>query len=154
MADLGDVNAQYTMGLLNLEQRAWAEMLHQNTCLALKELLNPVNCNHRALADDSPKLADKCLPTSPCSSPCRMPGVSVRVFPVMPLAGLECPLTRRGILMDITCDSDGQVEHYVDGLGWKARCRCRSTVSTKSAMSASSWWVPIRRSWGSAQPVR
>ena len=40
-----------------------------------------------------------------------------QVFPVMPLAGLERPLTRRGILMDITCDSDGQVEHYVDGLG-------------------------------------
>ena len=35
----------------------------------------------------------------------------------MPLTGLERPLTRRGILMDITCDSDGQVEHYVDGLG-------------------------------------
>ncbi len=40
-----------------------------------------------------------------------------QVFPVLPLAGLDRPLTRRGILMDITCDSDGQVEHYVDGLG-------------------------------------
>ena len=155
MADLGDVNTQYTMGLLNLEQRAWAEMLHQNTCLALKELLNPVNRNHRALADElSEKLADKCFANFSLFQSLPDAWGIGQVFPVMPLAGLERPLTRRGILMDITCDSDGQVEHYVDGLGSRAPCRCRCMARTKSATSASSWSVPIRRSWGSAQPVR
>ncbi|MFM5585612.1 biosynthetic arginine decarboxylase [Aeromonas rivipollensis] len=118
VADLGDVNAQFTMGLLNLEQRAWAEMLHQNTCLALKELLNPVNRNHRALADElSEKLADKCFANFSLFQSLPDAWGIGQVFPVMPLTGLERPLTRRGILMDITCDSDGQVEHYVDGLG-------------------------------------
>ncbi len=118
VADLGDVNTQYTMGLLNLEQRAWAEMLHQNTCLALKEMLNPVNRNHRALADElSEKLADKCFANFSLFQSLPDAWGIGQVFPVMPLSGLERPLTRRGILMDITCDSDGQVEHYVDGLG-------------------------------------
>ncbi|MBL0615908.1 biosynthetic arginine decarboxylase [Aeromonas veronii] len=118
VADLGDVNTQYTMGLLNLEQRAWAEMLHQNTCLALKELLNPVNRNHRALADElSEKLADKCFANFSLFQSLPDAWGIGQVFPVMPLSGLERPLSRRGILMDITCDSDGQVEHYVDGLG-------------------------------------
>ncbi|HBL03196.1 MAG TPA: arginine decarboxylase, partial [Aeromonas salmonicida] len=83
-----------------------------------KELLNPVNRNHRALADElSEKLADKCFATfSRFQSLPDAWGIG-QVFPVMPLTGLDRPLSRRGILMDITCDSDGQVEHYVDGLG-------------------------------------
>ncbi|ALP40949.1 biosynthetic arginine decarboxylase [Aeromonas schubertii] len=117
-ADLSDVNAQYTMGLLNLEQRAWAESLHQNVCLAIKERLNPINRNHRDLADQlSERLADKCFVNFSLFQSLPDAWGIGQVFPVLPLTGLDRPLTRRGILMDITCDSDGQVEHYVDGLG-------------------------------------
>lgn len=35
----------------------------------------------------------------------------------MPLSGLDRPPVRRGVILDITCDSDGIVEHYVDGVG-------------------------------------
>jgi arginine decarboxylase len=118
VADLGDVNAQYTMGLLNLEQRAWAEMLHQNTCLALKELLNPVNRNHRALADElSEKLADKCFANFSLFQSLPDAWGIGQVFPVMPLEGLNKSPERRAVLLDITCDSDGAIDHYVDGDG-------------------------------------
>ncbi len=43
VADLADVHTQYTMGFLSLTQRAWAEDLHINLCLKVKEMLNPVN---------------------------------------------------------------------------------------------------------------
>ena len=40
-----------------------------------------------------------------------------QIFPVLPLSELNQPLTERGILQDLTCDSDGRIDHYVDGQG-------------------------------------
>ncbi|MBF3314000.1 arginine decarboxylase, partial [Leptospira borgpetersenii serovar Hardjo-bovis] len=40
-----------------------------------------------------------------------------QLFPVLPLEGLNHAPTRRGVLLDITCDSDGTIDHYVDGDG-------------------------------------
>lgn len=40
-----------------------------------------------------------------------------QLFPVMPLEGLDKPPERRAVLLDITCDSDGSIDHYVDGDG-------------------------------------
>lgn len=34
-------------------------------------------------------------------------------FPVMPIAGLDAPPTRRARLVDITCDSDGEIARFV-----------------------------------------
>lgn len=39
------------------------------------------------------------------------------MFPVLPIEGLDKPLDRRAVLLDITCDSDGIIDHYVDGDG-------------------------------------
>jgi arginine decarboxylase len=35
----------------------------------------------------------------------------------MPLSGLDRPPVRRGVVFDITCDSDGMIDQYVDGVG-------------------------------------
>jgi arginine decarboxylase len=35
-------------------------------------------------------------------------------FPIMPIHRLEQQPTARGILADITCDSDGKVDHFID----------------------------------------
>lgn len=40
-----------------------------------------------------------------------------QLFPVMPLEGLNKAPERRAVLLDITCDSDGAIDHYVDGDG-------------------------------------
>jgi arginine decarboxylase len=37
-----------------------------------------------------------------------------QLFPIMPIARLNEPPTREGTLVDITCDSDGQVNKFVD----------------------------------------
>ena len=39
------------------------------------------------------------------------------IFPVMPIKGLDRPLNRRAVIQDITCDSDGRIDRYVDGQG-------------------------------------
>ncbi|WP_332328101.1 hypothetical protein [Endozoicomonas sp. GU-1] len=40
-----------------------------------------------------------------------------QIFPVMPLSGLDRPPSRRAVMLDITCDSDGVINQYVDGQG-------------------------------------
>jgi arginine decarboxylase len=35
----------------------------------------------------------------------------------MPINGLDRPLNRRAVIQDITCDSDGRIDRYVDGQG-------------------------------------
>ena len=40
-----------------------------------------------------------------------------QIFPILPLQGLDRPTTRRAVLRDMTCDSDGRIDHYVDGDG-------------------------------------
>ncbi|MGL6253047.1 MAG: arginine decarboxylase, partial [Billgrantia desiderata] len=40
-----------------------------------------------------------------------------QIFPVLPLTGLNREPSRRGVIQDITCDSDGRIDGYVDGQG-------------------------------------
>jgi arginine decarboxylase len=37
-----------------------------------------------------------------------------QLFPIMPIHRLNEPPTRRGVLGDITCDSDGKVDQFID----------------------------------------
>jgi arginine decarboxylase len=40
-----------------------------------------------------------------------------QIFPIMPLHRLDEEPLRRATLQDLTCDSDGHIEYYVDGEG-------------------------------------
>lgn len=42
-----------------------------------------------------------------------------QLFPVMPLHRLQELPSRQGILSDITCDSDGRIDHFIDPQGMK-----------------------------------
>ena len=37
-----------------------------------------------------------------------------QLFPIMPIHRLDEQPTRRGVLGDITCDSDGKIDHFID----------------------------------------
>jgi arginine decarboxylase len=40
-----------------------------------------------------------------------------QIFPIAPIARLDEEPTRRGVIVDLTCDSDGRIDHYVDAEG-------------------------------------
>ena len=40
-----------------------------------------------------------------------------QIFPILPLHRLDEEPLRRATLQDLTCDSDGHIEYYVDGEG-------------------------------------
>jgi arginine decarboxylase len=115
---LAEARDLYLHGVLRLEQRARAEQIYFAICRKLQPLLNPGVRAHRELMDElNDKLAEKLfLNFSVFQS---MPDVWAldQIFPILPLQGLDQPPTRRAVLQDLTCDSDGCIDRYVDGEG-------------------------------------
>lgn len=116
--DLADVHNQYNVGLITLEQRAWAERLYLNICHQVGELFNEKHRSHRTIIDElQERFADKLYVNfSLFQSLPDVWGID-QLFPVCPLGGLNDPVSRRAVLLDITCDSDGTIDHYIDGDG-------------------------------------
>ena len=112
------VIAAYGDGTLTLRERAAAESCYTRICLALRERLQPRLRDHRELLDVlNERLADKYfLNLSVFQS---VPDVWAldQIFPIVPLQRLDEEPRRRAILQDLTCDSDGHIEYYVDGEG-------------------------------------
>lgn len=115
---LYDVHTQYAHGMLDLTERAWAEELYLNICRRIQQDLDPSNRAHRPIIDElQERMADKLYVNFSLFQ--SMPdawGID-QLFPVLPIQGLNAPLERRAVLLDITCDSDGIIDHYIDGDG-------------------------------------
>ncbi|MBD3642122.1 MAG: biosynthetic arginine decarboxylase [Marinobacter sp.] len=115
---MADVHSQFAHGLLSLAERALAETLYTRCCRLLRSRLDSANRAHREIIDElNEKLADKLFVNfSLFQSLPDVWGID-QIFPVMPINGLNRPLTRRAVIQDITCDSDGRIDQYVDGQG-------------------------------------
>ena len=113
-----DLHLRYLNGELSIADRARGEQLYINGLLALRERLDPRRRQQRELLDRlNELLADKLFVNfSVFQSVPDVWGID-QIFPVLPLSGLDQPATRRGVLQDITCDSDGRIDQYVDGEG-------------------------------------
>ncbi|KMQ73391.1 biosynthetic arginine decarboxylase [Marinobacter subterrani] len=115
---MADVHAQFAHGLLSLQERADAETLYTRCCRLLRNELDSSNRAHREIIDElNEKLAEKLFVNfSLFQSLPDVWGID-QIFPVMPVNGLNRPLNRRAVIQDITCDSDGRIDRYVDGQG-------------------------------------
>ena len=113
-----DIHQRYIAGDLGLGTRARGEQLYINCLLALRGRLNPLRKQQRELLDSlNETLADKLFVNfSVFQSVPDVWGIN-QVFPVLPLSGLDKPATRRAVIQDITCDSDGRIDQFVDGEG-------------------------------------
>ncbi len=113
-----DAHQRFLLGELSLTERAMAEKLYVNCLLSIRAQLDPQRKHQRALLDDLNEiLADKLFVNfSVFQSVPDVWGID-QIFPILPLAGLDQPPTVRAVLQDITCDSDGRIDQYVDGEG-------------------------------------
>ncbi|WP_336367405.1 biosynthetic arginine decarboxylase [Marinobacter sp. C2H3] len=118
MHAMAEVHSQFAHGLLSLPERAHAETLYSRCCQLLRAGLDSANRAHREIIDElNEKLADKLFVNfSLFQSLPDVWGID-QIFPVMPIQGLNRPLVRRAVIQDITCDSDGRIDQYVDGQG-------------------------------------
>ncbi|MFM2485382.1 biosynthetic arginine decarboxylase [Celerinatantimonas yamalensis] len=116
--DLLEVHAQFNLGLLSLHQRAWGEQLNLRICYELQQRLNENNRSHQPILDElRERLADKFfINFSLFQSLPDAWGID-QVFPILPLSHLNRVEQSRAVLLDITCDSDGCIDQYVDEMG-------------------------------------
>lgn len=109
---------QFTQGNFNIEQRAALDAIYLASCARLKKnLSHHIPEQHALLNELNEKLADKVVCNlSIFQSIPDVWGIS-QIFPIVPLQRLNEQPDRRVILQDLTCDSDGQIEQYVDRYG-------------------------------------
>ncbi|MEE4246865.1 MAG: biosynthetic arginine decarboxylase [Kangiellaceae bacterium] len=106
----------YTHESISLTEWARCEQLYFAICRKIKPLLSSDIPGQQSVIDElNSKLADKLFCNFSLFQSLPDAWGVEQIFPVLPLSYLDRPLTERGIIKDITCDSDGRIEHYVNG---------------------------------------
>jgi len=115
---LSEAQTMYTHGVLSLAQRAYVEELYYAMCYRIREKLNPALKQYRDIVDElNEKLADKYFCNFSLFQSLPDVWAIKQIFPVIPLHRLNEEPTRRAVIEDITCDSDGRIDNYVDNEG-------------------------------------
>jgi arginine decarboxylase len=113
--DLSEARALYVRGKLNLEDLAEAERLNAAICHTVRGRLDLRLRAHRELLDQlNERLADKVFCNFSVFQSMPDAWAIDQIFPIMPLQRLDEPPMRRAVLQDLTCDSDGQINAYLD----------------------------------------
>jgi arginine decarboxylase len=106
----------YTHGVLSLAERARVEELYVAVCQRLAAGLNGHGRSAREMREGlGDRLADKVFCNFSVFQSTPDLWAIDQVFPVAPLQRLDERPTRRGVLQDLTCDSDGHIDRYVVG---------------------------------------
>jgi len=115
---LHEAYGEFTRGSLSLAQRALAEQLYFAACRAIRDQLTPSARPQRELLDAlNEKLADKYFINLSLFQSIPDAWAIDQIFPILPLTRLNEAPTRRAVLQDLTCDSDGALHQYVDHSG-------------------------------------
>ncbi len=115
---MSEVHSMYSLGIISLAERARAEEIYIATCIKARDLLKHSVRSHREVLDEiNEKLADKFFCNFSIFQSLPDSWAIDQVFPIMPLSRLNEKPTARAVLQDITCDSDGKIDNYVDGEG-------------------------------------
>lgn len=112
---LGEAHGLYAHGAINLQQRAQAESLHRaisQKLIANPEIFNSLESEIQANLRE--RLADKYFCNFSLFQSMPDAWAIDQIFPIMPLHCLNEAPTRRVTLQDLTCDSDGTIERYVE----------------------------------------
>ncbi|MCB1624596.1 MAG: biosynthetic arginine decarboxylase [Pseudomonadales bacterium] len=103
----------FNLGLLSLEMRGLTERLYWATCAKIRDLTRKLDQVPEELEALETILSDiyfcnfsvfQSLPDSWAID---------QLFPIMPIHRLDEKPTRKGVLADITCDSDGKIDRFV-----------------------------------------
>ncbi len=108
----------YALGQLRLTERATLEEMHYAIANALHSRFMPGNLTHRQILDDlDATLLDKYFVNFSVFESVPDIWAIKQIFPIVPIAQLHEKPTQRGVIVDLTCDSDGRIDHYVGAEG-------------------------------------
>jgi arginine decarboxylase len=108
----------YALGQLSLAARARLDELYYAIANAVRARLLPAERSHRQALDElEEKLVDKYFVNFSVFESVPDVWAIDQIFPIAPIARLNERPSRRGVLVDLTCDSDGRIDNYVDAEG-------------------------------------
>jgi len=108
----------YALGQLSLADRAELDDLYYAIVNAVRLRLKPDERVHRQVLDELDEtLVDKYFVNFSVFESAPDIWAIDQVFPIVPIAGLDRAPDRRGVIADLTCDSDGRIDHYVEADG-------------------------------------
>lgn len=104
----------FSLGYMNLEHRALCDRIFWATCARIREKVRDMEEVPEELADLESVLSD----TYFCNLSIfqSLPDIWAihQLFPIMPIHRLGEKPTRKATIADLTCDSDGKIDRFVD----------------------------------------
>ncbi|WP_411833807.1 arginine decarboxylase [Pseudoxanthomonas mexicana] len=108
----------YALGQIDLVHRARIDDLFYAIAHAVRGRLSSDERSHRDLLDElNERLVDKYFVNFSVFESIPDVWAIDQVFPILPIERLDEAPARRGIIADMTCDSDGMVKTYVENEG-------------------------------------
>nr|WP_295375162.1 arginine decarboxylase [Pseudoxanthomonas sp.] len=123
----------YALGQLDLVHRARIDDLFYAIAHAVRGRLSSDERSHRDLLDElNERLVDKYFVNFSVFESIPDVWAIDQVFPILPIERLDETPDRRGVIADMTCDSDGMVETYVENEGLDTSLPLHSLKSGES----------------------
>jgi len=107
----------FKLGILGLEERAAVESLFWKLCRGLVALNRGKKRLPRDTRDLGDKIADQYMANFSLFQSAPDHWAFDQLFPIVPLHRLDEPPTRDCTIVDITCDSDGKIDRFIEGEG-------------------------------------
>jgi arginine decarboxylase len=104
----------FSLGYMSLSQRSLAERLFWAICREIKRMTNKSGKVHEDLEVLDAMLADTYFCNYSVFQSMPDSWAVDQLFPIMPLHRLQERPERRATLADMTCDSDGKVDRFID----------------------------------------
>ncbi len=104
----------FNLGLLDLKGRARVEQLFWGCCEAILKIIRELDYVPDDLEGLEKGLADTYYGNFSVFQSAPDHWAVKQLFPILPLHRLEERPTRRGVIADLTCDSDGKMDQFID----------------------------------------
>ncbi|MEM1177626.1 MAG: biosynthetic arginine decarboxylase [Acidobacteriota bacterium] len=121
----------FNLGMLSLEHRVLAEDIFWAVCRKARDLVRSLPYVPPELQDIEVSLADTYFCNFSLFQSLPDSWAIGQLFPVVPIHRLDEEPTRRGILADMTCDSDGKIDRFVrshDGAAYESQDEARRVL--------------------------
>ncbi len=106
--------SRFNLGILSLTERAKAERLYWACCQKILEITRKQEYVPDELEDLEQIMASIYYVNLSVFQSAPDCWAIDQLFPIMPIHRLDEEPTRRGILADLTCDSDGKIDRFID----------------------------------------
>jgi arginine decarboxylase len=105
----------FKLGILGLEERAVVESLFWKLCRGLVEMNRGKKRLPRETRDLGDKIADQYMANFSLFQSAPDHWAFDQLFPIVPLHRMDEAPTRDCTIVDITCDSDGKIDRFIEG---------------------------------------